>query len=252
MDVDLFNKTCKKVMNTAIDIDGVIGNSSKIGTLGEKTVHAVVKNYIEPNPSNQEIKIKNFYIDIVNDKGLIEIQTGSFNRLKNKLDTLLDLTPITIVYPICHIKMIYWIDDKTGEVTNPRKSTKTGNPYCIFRELYKIKDYLYHPNLKFQIILMDMNEYRLLDGWSKDKKSGATKCDRIPTKLVNELEINSLKDYDLFLPENLPSYFTVKDYKAASNIKQNDAQAAIHILNHLGRIKKIGNKGKSYLYTCQK
>lgn len=249
MNQELFDKTCKQVISLATNKDGIIGDSSQIGTLREKTVHAVVKSYIEPDFSNHEIKIDNYYADIVNEDGIIEVQNGNFNKLRNKLNALLDLKPLTIVYPVCHIKMIHWIEEDTGEVGKPRKSPVKGTPHMIFRELYKIKNYLNHPNLKFHIILMDMDEYRLLDGWSKDKKSGATKCDRIPTKLIDELSINSVEDYYKFIPDNLPTNFTVKDYRKAAKIKLKDAQAAVNILNHLDTIKRIGNKGRAYLYT---
>lgn len=245
MNIKLFNETCDKVINSEINTNG------PIGTLGEKTVHSVVKNYVEPDSSSHEIKIESFYADIINDKGIIEIQNGNFDKLRKKLKVLLELQPVTIVYPICHVKTIYWINDKTGEVSKPRKSTRTGNPYLLFRELYKIKNYLHHPNIKFHIILMDMDEYRLLDGWSKDKKRGATKCDRIPTKLVDEIHINSIDDYSLFLPEKLASTFTVRDYKAATNTQQRDAGVAVHILTYVGAIKKVGEKGRAYLYTPQ-
>jgi len=249
LDELLFNESCEQVIGSALLRDGVIGNSSTIGTLREKTVHAVVKKYIEPDSSNHEIKIGQYHADIVNDKGIFEVQTGSFNNLRKKLSSMLDLQPITIVYPIPHIKMIYWIDKDTGEISKPRKSTKTGSPYFIFRELYKIKPYLNHSNIKFHIILMNVDEYRLLDGWSKDKKSGATKCDRIPTKLISEMKIESLKDYDIFIPDKLIEPFTVKDFKLATKTCIRDAQATVHILHYLGLIDRIGKKGRAYLYS---
>ena len=245
----LFDETCEYIMSSATLKDGVIGDSSQIGTLREKTVHAVVKKYIEPNSSNHEIKVENYYADIVNEKGIIEIQTGNFDKLRKKLKVMLDLQPVTIVYPISHIKMIHWIDNETGEVSKPRRSTRKGNPNKIFRELYKIKNFLTHPNLSFHIILMDTSEFRLLDGWSKNRKSGATKCDRIPTKLVSELKLSSVEDFKLFLPENLIDPFTVKDYQFATKIQHKDAQVSIHILNYLGIIKRIGKKGRAYLYS---
>lgn len=94
-----------------------------------------------------------------------------------------------------------------------------------------------------------MDEYRLLDGWSKNKKSGASKCDRIPTELVNETQINSLDDYKNFIPDGLKVPFTVKDYRKASKIRQRDAQIAVHILNHVGAINRAGKNGRAYLYT---
>lgn len=245
----LFNETCKLILNNAIERDGVIGDSSHIGTLKEKTVHAIVKNYIEPNPSFHEIKTKDFYADIINEKGIIEIQTSNFDKLRKKLNVLLDLQPVTIVYPIAHIKNIYWINEETGEINQPRKSPKKGNPHDIFRELYKIKFYLTHPNLRLHIILMDMDEYRILDGWSKDQKKGATKCDRIPKKLVNEMQINSIEDYKNFMPSGLPNEFTVSDYKRIAKISQRNAGLCLHILNYIGTIKRIGKDGRAYVYT---
>lgn len=245
----LFNEACKSILNNAIEKDGVIGDSSQIGTLKEKTVHAIVKNYVEPDPSFHEIKVEGFYADIVNEKGIIEIQTSNFDRLRKKLSVLLDLHPITIVYPIAHIKNIYWINKETGKINQPRKSPKRGNPHDIFRELYKIKFFLAHPNIKLHIILMDMDEYRLLDGWSKDQKKGATKCDRIPKKLVNEMQVNSIEDYKNFLPPDLPAEFTVNDYKRIAKISQRNAGLCLHILNYIGAIKRIGKDGRAYLYT---
>ncbi|NMB44681.1 MAG: hypothetical protein GX995_11205, partial [Clostridiales bacterium] len=112
-----------------------------------------------------------------------------------------------------------------------------------------IKNFLNHPNLKFHIILMDVDEFRLLDGWSKDKKSGATKCDRIPTKLIDEIKIESLKDYKAFLPDKLVEPFTVKDYANTVKLRQRDAQTCIHILNYLGIIERTGKRGRAYLYS---
>ena len=60
--------------------------------------------------------------------------------------------PLTIVYPIMIDKTIYKIDE-FGEVTNIRKSPKKISPISIGFELYKIKDFLYHPNLSFKILI---------------------------------------------------------------------------------------------------
>lgn len=261
MNQSLFNEACDYVINSkitsntaTISNDKISSNnlpktSSIIGTLGEKTVHSILKNYLEPNQDFHEVKIENFYADIFNKQGIIEIQTSNFDKLRKKLDVFLEMKPVTIVYPIPHIKKLSWINKETGEVSTPRKSTKTGKPYHIFRELYKIKKYLTHPNLTLHIILIDMEEYSLLDGWSADKKKGATKCDRIPTKLVDEIIIRSTIDYKQLLPDSLTKSFTVKDYKNITKISQKDAWAALNILNHIGTIHRIGKKGNAYLYS---
>jgi hypothetical protein len=242
MDQILFKQACDKV------IDG-IREENGIGTLAEKTVHAVLKNYLVPNTSCHEIKIGSFYADIATENEIIEIQTRNFDKLRRKLEYFLSLEPVTIVYPIPYTKWIRWVNEETGEISPPRKSPKTGSPYIIFPELYKIKNYLLHPNLRFHIVLMNLEEYRFLNGWSKDRKKGSTRCDRIPSELVDEIIIHNLADYVKLLPPSLPELFTSTDYKKASGLTQGHAVTALNILFHVGAIKRLGKKGRAYLYS---
>ena len=110
-----------------------------IGTYGEKTVHAILKNYYEPDEDRQEIPIENYVADIYTNGEIIEIQTRQFNRMRDKLTVFLPLYPVTIVYPIPREKWLIWIDEETGEMTSRRKSPAKGNLYLVFKELYKIK-----------------------------------------------------------------------------------------------------------------
>ena len=57
-----------------------------IGTISEKTVHAVIKNYIEPNEDKQEIPIGSNVADIYTGDEIFEIQT------QNLKDLLINLT----------------------------------------------------------------------------------------------------------------------------------------------------------------
>ena len=95
---------------------------------------------------------------------------------------------------------------------------------------------------------MDMEEYRLLNGWSKDRKRGSSRYDRIPTNLKQEIYINNRKDYQYFLPDNLQIEFTTADFSKQAKISKKQAQIVIHILNYVGVIKKIGKKSSFILY----
>jgi hypothetical protein len=242
MDQILFQQACDTVIDQ-------IRESHEIGTLSEKTIHAVIKNYLAPDTSSHEIKIGNFYADILNDQGIIEIQTRNFDKLRRKLEVFLELKPVTIVYPIPYIKMLRWVNEETGEISPPRKSPKKGSPYIIFPELYKIKNYLLHPNLKLHIILMDLEEYRLLNGWSKDKKKGSTRSDGIPSKLVEEIYIKDITEYEKLIPPGLNENFTTMDFRKVTGLSQKYAFSALNILNYVGAIKKVGKKKQAYLYS---
>lgn len=242
MDQQLFHRICDEVINQE---QGLMG----IGTLGEKTVHSVLKNYYETNKNNHEIKTSGYVADICNGQEIIEIQTQGFNRLRKKLEVFLDFYPVTIVYPVPYIKWLRWINPQTGEITKPRKSPKRGTPYTIFPELYKIKSFLLKPNLRLKIVMLNMEEYRFLDGWSTDKKKGSSRCDRIPVDIIDEIYISQTKDYKLLLPETLDKNFTSKDYKKATGLSTGASNTAVNILNHVGVIEKIGKKGRAYLYS---
>ncbi len=219
-----------------------------IGTLSEKTVHSVLKSYYAPISEHQEVKVGGFVADICNGSDIIEIQTRDFNRLRRKLEVFLSYYPVTIVYPIPYLKWLRWVNPQTGEISAPRKSPKTGTPYVIFPELYKIKSFLTMPNLSLHIVLINIEEYRFLDGWSQDRKKGSSRCDRIPTELVEEIHIGSLKDYKLLIPDTLTESFTSRDFRKASGLSLGDAQTALNILHYLGLVERIGKKGNSYLY----
>lgn len=219
-----------------------------IGTLSEKTVHAIVKNYYEPDEDHQEIPIENYVADIYSDGKIIEIQTRQFNKLRDKLNAFLPLYPVTIVYPIPREKWLIWIDEESGDLSKPRKSPLKGTPYMVFPELYKIKMFLKDPNLRFRLILMDMEEYRLLNGWSKDRKKGSSRYDRIPKELVEEIEISRPEDYMQFVPYELDGQFTVKEFGKAAHISVSLARIVLNILYFMGTVERTGKQGNSYLY----
>lgn len=235
--------------NAKRKIVGVDRQRLGIGTLSEKTVHAILKNYYEPDEDKQEIPIENYVADIYSDGEIIEIQTRQFNKMREKLKCFLPMYPVTIVYPIPREKWIIWIDEETGSLSQKRKSPVKGNPYIAFPELYKIKPFLKDPNLRLKLVLLDMEEYKLLNGWSKDKKKGASRFDRIPTELVEEVEINCLKDYMQFVPYELESEFTSKEFAKAAHIPVSLAQNVLNILYHVGVVTRVGKKGQQYLYT---
>jgi hypothetical protein len=242
MDKQLFQQVCDEVIGQRQGMNG-------IGTLAEKTVHSVLKSYYSPDNINHEIKVGGFVADICTGSEIIEIQTRNFDKLRRKLQTFLAFAPVTIVYPIPNIKWIRWVNPQTGEISPPRKSPRKGTPYTIFPELYKIKNYLIDPNLNLKIVLINLEEYKFLDGWSLDKKKGSTRCDRIPTELVEEIMISNKNDYQLLIPLALGEDFTSKDFKKASGLPLHVAQTALNVLHFVGAVDRIGKRGNTYIYS---
>lgn len=225
---------------------------SGIGTYKEKTLHAVLKDYYAPDKDMQEIRVNGYVADIFTGNEIIEIQTGNFNKIRNKLERLLPSYPVTVVYPVPKVKYLIWIDVDTGECSKPRKSTVKGSVYRAFYELYKIKQSLPDPNLRFCFPLLEIREYRLLNGWSKDKKKGAGRYDRIPGELLGEVQIKGIEDYRKLIPDGLEEPFTAKELGKAVGERKETAAKVLHILNHLQVVFRCGKSGNAYTYMINK
>ncbi len=245
--VSEYNK--QQFRNICDEVVSGIRTENGVGTLQEKTIHAVLKNYYEPDDSKQEQKLAGFVADIFTGQEVIEIQTRGFYKLRRKLEAFLPLYPVTIVYPVTHLKWLRWVNEDTGEVSKPRKSPKVGTAFSIFPELYRIKMFLPNEHLKFHIVLLDVEEYRLLNGWSKDKKKGSTRNDGIPTELHEIVTLETISDFAQLLPPDLPDAFTSTDLKQKLCCNKAIAGVMLNILAHIGVIKKTGKKGNSIVYS---
>lgn len=240
MDRITFNEATARILGRQHEEHG-------IGTLGEKTLHAIIKNYVEPNEDYHEVPLEGYVADVYRDGHIYEVQTANFNTMRGKLAKFLPLYHVTIVYPVPATKWLSWIDVETGEVSQKRKSPKRGTPQAIFKELYKIKNFLKHPNLSFCILMIDVEETRLLNGWSADRKKGSHRHDRIPVELVEELHLECVQDYRMLVPPELEK-FTSKEYAKATRLTVNRAQTALNVLHDLGVVARVGKQGNAYLY----
>ena len=240
-DKERFSEACRALC-------GEVPSRNRIGVLSEKTLHSVIKRFIEPNEALQEVKVGGYYADIKNDDGIFEVQTRSFNRLRGKLTSYLETERVTIVYPIPATKRLIWIDAQTGELTSPRKSPKRGNYFDAFPELYKLDMLIANESLRVLLLLIDMDEYRYLNGWSVDGKKGSTRHERCPIALVDSLLLATKEDYEGLLPSDLCSPFTSKEFASAARIRTRIAQIVLTVLSKRGTVQCVGKGGRLNLY----
>ena len=221
-----------------------------IGMQKEKTLHAVLKAYEDPDEDHHEIPIENYIADIYCEKtqSITEIQTANMGYLREKLKAFLPLYHVTVVYPIPACKWVTWVNPDTGELEKRNRSPKKGNYYNAFRELYKISSFLDHPNLDIKLILLDIEEYRLRDGWGRDGKRGSHRFDRIPTRIVSETLLTQPLDYMQFIPYELEEPFTAKELAVSCGCPRESFSTQALILRRMGVIEMTGKRGRSYLY----
>lgn len=239
---EIFSKCCHDAMTNAHEKRG-------IGTLGERTLHSVLKHFFEPDTSFHEIKLGRYVADICKDGEITEIQTRQFSSLKNKLTAYKDDYKVNVVYPIAAEKYISWINPESGEVGERHKSPKQGKPWDILYELYSLRPIMPLTDVRFTLAFCNIEEFRLLTGRSKDKKHfGASRFERIPTELIGKLTLEKASDFSVLIPDTLGDTFTATEFAKAAKMTRRRAGYAILTLISFGVIEHSETVKRTYIY----
>lgn len=227
---------------------GEDGGTGGIGTLGEKALHATLKRYIDEDPLHHEQKVGGFFADVRNEEGIFEIQTRGFDRLRRKLEVFLPECPVTVVYPIAHIRRLSYINPEDGTLSGKRKSPKVGRLTDVIPELYKIRPYITYPNFRLRLILLDCDEYKTR-GTGRGRRNGSTHFERIPYDIVEDTLLASPEDFRCFVSDTLPQGFTSAQFAVSLKIHRPGASTLLLLLTELGVVTRCGKKGNSILYS---
>ncbi len=231
--------------------DAVLGKQTTpggIGTLSEKTLHAILKCYYEPHRENHEIKVGKYVADIVGENGIIEIQTAQFGSMRGKLNAFLEVCPVTVVHPVPIKRKLIWIDKDTGD-SFPSRTAPCKDPRAdIFRELSHIPDLLLHPKLSFCFPLLEIEEYRFLNNKEKNPKRHASRYDKLPTAINGEISLSSKEELFSYIPASLPQQFTSADFAKAAKCAISTARVMLYVLYHSGMVERTAKQGNCFLY----
>ena len=243
MNSEAFALACERVIGREHVRDG-------IGTLGEKTLHAVLKNYYEPYGDNQEIRVGDYVADIVGENGIIEIQTAGLSRLIPKLDVFLEYCDVTVVHPMAAIKYLRWLDPETGELSERRRSPKKLTMYNAARELYSLRYAFDNPRFHLRLCMLELEEIRFLNGTrcKGRPKIGSQRCDRLPISLIDEIAFDSAEDYRAFIPQGLSGEFTCQQFASLAKTDTSSARMIINILIYLGFAELVRRENRKYIY----
>jgi len=246
MDQERFQRACEAAaVRPKLD-----GSFTGIGTAGEKGVHSALKHYYEPDVECHEIPVGGYIADIVGEHGVIEIQTASFYRLKEKLAAFLEAAPVTVVWPCVVKKRLITIDPATGEVQSMRRSPKRSSEYKLLGELWGLGELLGHSRLRIVIARIEADEYRPAGQVRGRRRKGANNgIERIPTALVEEITFDCPEDFDRLLPPALPHRFTMAQLASAAGLSSLQTSGAVRALMQLGRIKEDGKEGRSRAFV---
>lgn len=249
-----FSEVCREVLSLPYATPGDDGVG--IGTYNEKRMHMALKRFVCPDPDCYEIAMGNrFVADVMVDGEIYEIQTGSLYPLTKKLRYYLETTNchVTVVHPVPNKKHLIWIDTGTGEPRPRTNSPKHPGALETLPELIYISELIATGRVGVWLLLIEEEEYRYLDGWSKDKKRGSNRYERLPVDLIDEVALTSPEDYREFLPEGLPEEFTASEFgKAVKKLRGRDVYLALGTLSNVGVIEEAGKRGRAKTFRIKK
>ncbi len=221
-----------------------------IGVYREKLLHATLKFFYQPDGALHEVPVAgtSLVADALTEGEAIEIQTGGFFPLKRKLERYIAAEqPVRVVYPLAHKKWIVWLDAQTGETAPPRQSPKKGAFIDGLWELYRLLPYLDSPYVTVELLLIDVQEYRMPDGVRRGRKR-SLRMERYPVALDRAHTLRDEKDYRVFVPDSLGEAFTCKQFALAWHMTERRARSALYFLEKKGVIRRCGKEGHKILY----
>lgn len=237
MDESRFLEACREALAEGSRPGG-------IGVLGEKSLHAALKRYLESREACREVLVGRYVADIVNERGITEIQTAGFGRLREKLAFFLPNYPVTLVYPVAAVKWLISVGED-GALSRRRRSPKTGGAWEMLTELYSLRDLLKEPGLSLCAMLLEVEEYRLKDGRGR---RGYTRWERMPVRLLEEVWAQEPREFPRLLPPDLPAEFTAKDFQTRGRFSKMSGSLALTAARELGAVERVGSRGRAYLY----
>ena len=222
---------------------------SGIGSLGEKSLHKIIKLYFEPRREMHEVSYLGSVTDIKNESGIVEVQTRGYEKLLPRLKKFLPTDKVTVVCPLAYKKHVRWLDTETGEMSERHRSPKAEGVYDALRLLFGIREILPNSNLEVRLLFLEVDDFKNLDGYGKDRKRRSTRIERIPNKIICDASLCEVSDYVSLVPDELGESFTAADFAKAIKRSTRFTYYVMKTLESCGAISECGKVGRARAYT---
>ncbi len=246
-----FAKLCHEELMREKERDG-------IGLYAEKRLHSVLKRWMYDDFSAHEQKVpkrggkmSRFVADILTPDGeIIEIQTGELYPLARKIAFYMEETDlkVTLVHPLIAEKQISWMEPETGELVSRNRSPKHDSVLSGIALLKPFAPYLGDPRFSLLFPFVELDEYRLLDGYGKARKLRSHRYELIPLALRDCVAFCDKTDFLSYFPQELPLQFTAKAFGKHTRLRGYALYDAIAVFEALGALSRIGKEGRSTLF----
>lgn len=222
-----------------------------VGTLGEKTLHRTLKQFFCPCDCVREVKVGGFVADGILDGCIYEIQTTGLYPLKKKLGVYQSETDyhIRIVCPVIKTKTLVWVNPENGEMSVPRRTRAGLGKWHFLAEMLYLLPVFDFSRMSLVLVDLVVEDYKLLDGYGKDKKIRASRYERLPVALLDIYELKDKTAFaEMFLPTDLPDAFSSADFSRLTGLRRRSLSAALKVLLAMDAIRAVGKRGNAFLY----
>ena len=213
----------------------------------EQSLHNQLKEWYTGEGAAVEAPVDGYVVDVVRDGLLIEVQTGNFSTIKDKLRDLLGKHRVRLVHPVPRIKWIIRLDGDGAPVSR-RRSPKRGRVEEVFSELVYIPEICETSGFELEVVLVDAEEYLIDDGRGSWRRRRWSIHDRKLVDVVESHVFKCPKDYLDLLPEGLPQEFTARQLAKTSRLRIRLAQKMVYCLRRMKVLEVRGRKGRANLY----
>jgi hypothetical protein len=219
-----------------------------IGTERESGLHRALKFRYAGLQGETETPVGSYVADGLSGEGeIIEVQTGSFGPLKEKVKDLTRRGPVRIIHPIIITKYID-VFDKEGKKQYRRKSPRKGAEWDLFKALLYAPELPLIQKLSIELALVDVLETRVADGTGSWRRKGQRIAGRDLAAWHGAVLLNTPRDYRRFIPFTAGESFTVNDLREKARIPRPLAGKTLYVLTKMGIVKRVGKKGNSWVY----
>jgi hypothetical protein len=229
-------------------------NNKNIGVLKESSLHKYLKYQYSGTAGKTEIAVGDYVCDGQTKNGeLIEVQTGNFGSIKEKIQNLSKNNTVRIIYPIIKRKYIETFD-ADGLKLRKRKSPLKGTVWDLFNALIYAPELAQTPGVIIELAFLDIVEKRKDDGKGSWRRKFVSIEDKTPytpldsTAGYESVVLKNLNDYLQFLPFKSEESFTVKDMAERSKISSALASKCLYVLYKIGIVERIGKKKNAHVY----
>jgi hypothetical protein len=224
-------------------------SSPHIGTLGERSLHAALKEWYAERGDLLEREVDGYVIDIVRGDLLVEIQTANFASMKRKVADLTGEHPLRLVHPIAAEKFIVKYGPDGVTQLGRRRSPKRGSVLDLFRELVSFPHLVALDNFSVEVLLTREEEIRVNDGEGSWRRGGWSIVDQRLVEVVDRVVLASPADFRALLPPDLPDPFTTRDMADALGERVNLMGKMAFCLREMDAVEMVGRRGRAYLYS---